>query len=204
MATTADDGGTEQDPSAVRARRRRRVLVEWAICIVVVVLVTVGVRTFALEVFSIPTGSMEPTLEINDRIVVQKAFFSWHDVREGNIVVFTHPPRDTCPGPANSDLVKRVIALGGQSIYSSGNTVYVDGRPLAEPYLPAVDPLGLSIASRLHPFVVPAGDFYVLGDNRDDSCDSRYWGPIKGTTIIGKAVLLLWHNGRPDFHFFGF
>jgi signal peptidase I len=216
MATTADDGGEDaaterenpqaQDPSTVKARRRRRVLVEWMICIVAVVLLTVGVRTFALEVFSIPTGSMEPTLEINDRIVVQKAFFSWHDVREGNIVVFTHPPRDTCPGPVNSDLVKRVIALGGQSIYSSGNTVYVDGRPLAEPYLPAIDPLGPAIpdASRQHPFVVPPGDFYVLGDNRDDSCDSRYWGPIKGTSIIGKAVLLLWHNGRPDFHLFGF
>ena len=210
MAATADrggeNGGTEedgtreresqqpQDPSTVRARRRR-VLVEWVICIVAALLLTVGVRTFAFEVFSIPSASMEPTL----------AFFSWHDVREGDIVVFSHPPLDTCPGPADSDLVKRVIALGGQTIYSSGNTVYVDGRPLAEPYLPAIDPLGLPIpdATRQYPFHVPPGDFYVLGDNRDDSCDSRYWGPIKGTSIIGKVVLLWWHNGHPDFHPFG-
>jgi|HubBroStandDraft_6_1064221.scaffolds.fasta_scaffold338966_2 signal peptidase I len=220
MAATADrggeNGGTEengtteresqqpQDPSTVRARRRR-LLVEWVICIVAALLLTAGLRTFAFEVFSIPSASMEPTLEIYDRILVQKAFFSWHDVREGDVVVFSHPPLDTCPGPADSDLVKRVIALGGQTIYSSGNTVYVDGRPLAEPYLPAIDPLGLPIpdATRQHPFHVPPGDFYVLGDNRDDSCDSRYWGPIKGTSIIGKAVLLWWHNGHPDFHLFG-
>ena len=204
MAATADrESQPPPDPSTVRARRRR-VLVELVSCIVVALLLTAGVRTFAFEVFSIPSGSMEPTLEVYDRILVQKAFFSWHDVREGDIVVFSHPPLDNCPGPANSDLVKRVIALGGQSIYSSGNTVYVDGRPLAEPYLPAIDPLGLPIpdATRQHPFRVPAGDFYVLGDNRDDSCDSRYWGPIKGTSIIGKVVLLLWHNSHPDIHSF--
>ena len=71
-----------------------------------------------------------------DRIIVQKAFFNWHQLHEGDVVVFTHPPRDHCPGPAGTDLVKRVIALPGQTVYSAGNGIYVDGRRLREPYLP--------------------------------------------------------------------
>src|SRR5580658_284954 len=112
------------------------------------------------------------TLGVYDRILVQKAFFSWHDVHEGDIVVFSHPPLDQCPGPQQGDLVKRVIALPGQP----------------------------PIASSQHPYRVPPGEFYVLGDNRADSCDSRYWGPIKGSSIVGKVVLMLWHDGHPDFH----
>jgi signal peptidase I len=147
---------------------------------------------------------MEPTLSIYDRILVQKAFFTWHDLHEGDIVVFSHPPRDDCPGPPGGDLVKRVIALPGQTIYSSGNRIYINGRPLAEPYLPHPDPLGPPIpdASRQRPYRVPPGDFYVLGDNRGDSCDSRYWGPIKGTSIVGKVVLTWWHDHHPDFRTF--
>jgi signal peptidase I len=159
------------------------------------------VRTFAFQTFFIPTSSMVPTLGVYDRILVQKAFFNWHDVREGDIVVFSHPPLDDCPGPANGDLVKRVIALPGQTIYSSGNNIYVDGKLLAEPYLPQNDPLGPPIpdASRQHPYRVPAGEFYLLGDNRAISCDSRYWGPIKGSTIIGKVILVWWQNSHPEF-----
>ena len=100
------------------------------------------VRTFVFRTFWIPTGSMVPTLGVHDRILVQKAFFTWRDLHEGDIVVFSHPPRDDCPGPPGGDLVKRVIALPGQTIYSSGNRIYVDGRKLAEPYLPHPDPLG--------------------------------------------------------------
>ena len=160
------------------------------------------VRAFAFQTFWIPTSSMVPTLGVYDRVLVQKAFFTWRDVREGDIVVFSHPPLDHCLG--EGDLVKRVIALPGQTIYSSGNSIYVNGRRLAEPYLPNDDPLGPPVpdASRAHPYRVPAGEFYVLGDNRADSCDSRYWGPITGSSIIGKVVLTWWHDGRPDFHGF--
>jgi signal peptidase I len=145
---------------------------------------------------------MVPTLGVYDRVLVQKAFFSWRDVREGEIVVFSHPPLDNCPGPREGDLVKRVIALPGQTIYSSGNSIYVNGRLLAEPYLPRDDPLGPPIASSQHPYRVPPGEFYMLGDNRSDSCDSRYWGPLKGSSIIGKVVLTFWHDGHPEFHRF--
>ena len=176
-------------------------LAETATLIVVAVLLAGLVRAFAFQAFWIPSSSMVPTLGVYDRIVVQKAFFSWHDVREGEIVVFSHPPLDHCPGP-QGELVKRVIALPGQTIYSSGSSIYVNGRLLAEPYLPRHDPLGLPIASRQHPYRVPFGEFYVLGDNRAVSCDSRYWGPITGSSIIGKVVLVWWHDGRPDLHWF--
>jgi signal peptidase I len=196
----ADSADGDSAGAGPRRRRWRRALAETAVVIVAAVLLAGLVRAFAFQTFEIPTSSMTPTLGVHDRILVQKAFFSWHDVREGDIVVFSHPPLDTCPG--GGDLVKRVIALPGQTIYSSGNSIYINGRLLAEPYLPHYDPLGPPIASRQHPYRVPSGDFYVLGDNRADSCDSRYWGPIKGSSIIGKVVLVLWHDGHPDFHTF--
>jgi signal peptidase I len=179
-----------------------RTLAELAATILVAALLAGLVRTFAFQTFWVPSASMVPTLAVNDRILVQKAFFSWHDVREGDIVVFTHPPLDDCLGSQEGDLVKRVIALPGQTIYSSGNSIYVNGHLLAEPYLPANDPLGPPIASSQHPYRVPPGDFYMLGDNRSNSCDSRFWGPIKGSTIIGKVILVLWHDNHPDFRRF--
>jgi len=188
-----------------RRRRRRRALAETGVIIVVAVLLAGLMRTFAFQTFWIPSASMVPTLGVYDRVLVQKAFFSWHDVREGDIVVFSHPPLDQCGGPQEGgDLVKRVIALPGQTIYSQGNSIYVDGRRLAEPYLPGYDPLGPPIpdATRQHPYRVPPGEFYMLGDNRADSCDSRYWGPIQGSSIIGKVVLTIWHDSHPDFHRF--
>ncbi|MGD0558094.1 MAG: signal peptidase I [Streptosporangiaceae bacterium] len=196
MTSPADSAGPRP-----RKRTLRRTLTEVVITVVVAVLLAALVRTFAFQTFWVPSSSMVPTLQVNDRILVQKAFFSWHDIREGNIVVFTHPPRDAC-GPG--DLVKRVIGLPGQTIYSSGNNIYINGRLLSEPYLPHPDPLGPAIpdASRQHPYKIPAGDFYVMGDNRAISCDSRYWGPIKGSSIVGKVVLVWWRNGHPFFHAF--
>lgn len=215
--TTADVGGAPDDLGGTSGRAaggplaarkappsRRRVLGGWAISLALAVLVAFGIRTFVFQAFSIPSTSMVPTLDVYDRILVQKAFFNWHQVRDGDIAVFTHPPRDHCPGPARTDLVKRVIALPGQTIYSAGGILYVDGKRLREPYLPPHDPLGPPIpgATRQDPFHVPRGEFYVMGDNRAISCDSRFWGPIKGSSIIGRVVMLLWHDGHPDLHFF--
>jgi signal peptidase I len=215
--TTADFGGAPGEPRRTPRRgargrhaapkpppSRRRVLAGWAVSLALALLLAFGVRTFVFQTFWIPSTSMVPTLDVNDRILVLKAFFNWHQLREGDIVVFTHPPRDTCPGPADSDLVKRVIGLPGQTIYSADGILYIDGRRLREPYLPPYDPLGPPIpdATRQRPFHVPPGEFYVMGDNRAISCDSRFWGPIKGSSIVGRVVMLLWHDGHPDLHFF--
>jgi len=201
----APDAAPGAAPGGARPRRRRkRVLIEMGITILSAVLLAGLVRSFAFQTFWIPTSSMEPTLGVYDRILVQKAFFTWRDVREGDIVVFSHPPLEHCGGPPGGDLVKRVIALPGQTIYSSGNSIYINGRRLAEPYLPHDDPLGLPIpgASSQHPYRVPPGEFYMMGDNRAASCDSRYWGPITGSSMIGKVVLTLWHNSHPELHGF--
>ena len=207
MADPADAGPAEGTPAGAgpagtspRPRRRGRALAETAVVILAAVLLAALVRMFAFQTFWIPTSSMVPTLGVKDRIVVQKAFFSWHDVRQGDIVVFSEPPLDHCGGD-QGDLVKRVIALPGQTIYSSGNRIYVNGRPLAEPYLPHQDPLGPPVpyASRQHPYRVPPGEFYMMGDNRAISCDSRYWGPIKGSSMVGRVVLVWWHDHHPDF-----
>jgi signal peptidase I len=201
----ADPGPADAGPPAGRPRRRRRRALAETVVIILVALLLAGLaRVFVFQTFSIPSSSMVPTLDIGDRILVQKAFFTWHDVREGDIVVFSHPPLDHCPGPPASDLVKRVIALPGQTIYSSGNSIYINGRRLAEPYLPHYDPLGPPIphAGSQHPYRVPPGEFYVMGDNRAISCDSRYWGPIKGPSIVGKVVLMWWRHNHPDFHAF--
>ncbi len=214
---TSDDlGGTSDDlggtsgraaGSPLDARKappsRRRVLAGWAIALALALLLAFGIRTFVFQAFWIPSTSMAPTLGVYDRILVLKAFFNWRQLREGDIVVFTHPPRDHC-GPAGTDLVKRVIALPGQTIYSAGGILYVDGERLREPYLPPHDPLGPAIpgATSRDPFHVPRGEFYVMGDNRAISCDSRFWGPIKGSSIVGRVVMLLWHDGHPDIRFF--
>src|SRR5690348_2814572 len=180
MASTADLGGAPEDaageirgaagrPPARRPPagkqppgRRPRALAGWAVALLVALSLAFGLRAFVFQAFSIPSSSMESTLGIGDRVLVWKAFFNWHDVRQGDIVVFTHPPLDHCAGPADTDLVKRVIAVGGQTIYSAGNSIYVDGQRLAEPYLPPHEPLGPPIASATSraPFHVPPGEFY--------------------------------------------
>src|ERR1700730_16054042 len=155
MAGPADQGPAGAIPR--RRRRWRRALTEAAVTILVAVLLAGLVRTFVFQTFWIPSSSMVPALGVYDRILVQKAFFSWRDVREGDIVVFSHPPLDQCgESQQGGDLVKRVIARPGQTIYSSGNTIYVTGRLLAESYLPRYDPLGPPIpdASRQHPYRV--------------------------------------------------
>ncbi len=216
MADPADPGPAEGAPTegapvegapaegGPRRRRQGRALAETAAAVLAAVLLAALVRAFAFPTFWIPSSSMVPTLSVYDRIVVQKAFFSWHDVHEGEIIVFSHPPLDHCGGDQGGDLVKRVIALPGQTIYSAGNSIFVNGRLLAEPYLPNHDPLGPPIphASRQHPYRVPPGEFYMMGDNRAISCDSRYWGPIKGSSMVGHVVLVWWRDHHPYFRTF--
>ena len=210
----APEPGEPQEPAQpddqaekTRARKRRpaRVGTEWVAIVAGALVLALAARQWVFQTFSIPSESMVPTLDIGDRIVVQKIFWSWHDVKQGDIVVFSRPPHDTqCTGPESEDLVKRVIALPGQTIYSAFGKVFVDGRQLPETYLPKPDPLGRPIpgASAQHPYHVPAGDYYMMGDNRAVSCDSRYWGPVQGSTIVGKVVLLLWRHGHPAWHVF--
>ena len=138
----------------------------------VALVIAVLLRTFVVATYSIPSGSMEPTLQIGDRIIVDKLSYHLHGVETGNIIVFATPPNEDCAGPPVANLVKRVIGLPGQTISLSGGQVYVDGKLLAEPWLPPsvrdeTYPGPSSQPYALHqPFRIPTGDVYVMGDNR--------------------------------------
>jgi signal peptidase I len=141
---------------------------------------------------------MEPTLQIGDRIVVDKLSYDLHGVDRGNIIVFSTPPNEDCAGPPVADLVKRVVGLPGETISLSDGNVYIDGKLLDQSWLPSSEqgktypgPSGAPYALH-HPFHIPEGDVFVMGDNRMLSCDSRYWGPIKESTIVGKVDLRIW------------
>ena len=182
-------------------RNPRRLVVEWLVVLVVAVVVAIGLRTFVVQVYFVPSGSMEPTLQVGDRIVVDKLFFSPSSLHDGQIVVFAHPPGDkpgVCDDPNAADLVKRIVASPGQTIVSHGNAIWVDGRPQPEPYLPKGTQLGRPV-----PFQrIPPGRYFVMGDNRYESCDSRYWGTIPGSTVVGPVVAVIWRHGHPALHTF--
>ena len=184
-------------------KRSKRWLVEWGVVIVVAVVLAVVVRAFFLQTFYVPSTSMYPTLKPGDRIVVEKITTS---VQPGNIIVFSTPPDEAgrCAGPPVPDLVKRVIALGGQTVAVRNDKVYITGKVLPEPWLPArtsdSNPYTADYPPSGEPFTVPRGDLFVMGDNRASSCDSRTWGPVKASSVVGKVVMIIWPLSR--FHFF--
>jgi signal peptidase I len=173
--------------------------------VAVAVIVAVVLRAFVVATYSIPSGSMEPTLQVGDRIVVDKLAYHLHGVGRSDIIVFTTPPLENCAGPPVSDLVKRVIGLPNETISLSEGNVYINGRFLAEPWLQASvrheTYAGPSSApySLHHSFKIPSGDVFVMGDNRTESCDSRYWGPVRESTIVGKVDFRIWPLSRLGF-----
>ena len=188
-----------------RRRGSGRWIVELVGVAIVAIVFAILLRTFVVATYSIPSGSMEPTLQVGDRIVVDKLSYHFHGVDRANIVVFSTPPKENCAGPPVSDLVKRVIGLSGETISLSGGRVVINGHVLLEPWLPAAvrtaTTAGPSAAPyALHrPYRIPSGDVYVMGDNRTQSCDSRYWGPISQSTIVGKVDLRIWPLSRFNF-----
>ena len=191
-----------QGPDAPRARKPNRWIVEVLVVVVIAIVIAFLLRTYVVATYSIPSGSMEPTLQVGDRIVVDKLSYDLHGVDRGNIIVFSTPPKEDCAGPPVSDLVKRVIGLPGETISLSAGRVYINGHVLHEPWLPAAvrtetypgpsqEPYALH-----NPYRVPQDDVYVMGDNRTFSCDSRYWGPVAESTIVGKVDLRIWPLSR--------
>jgi signal peptidase I len=154
--------------------------------LVVAVIVALGIRTFVVQTFFIPSASMEPTLMVGDRILVDKLSYHLHAVHRGDIVVFATPPGEDA-GPDVKDLVKRVIGLPGETISSAGGQVVINGKPLTEPWLvPGTVTTGITTQT------IPAGEYFVMGDNRSDSQDSRFFGPIHRNIIVGRVVIKIW------------
>jgi signal peptidase I len=174
-----------------------RWVIEWAVILMAVLLCTVLLRTYVIQSFYIPSPSMVPTLEVGDRIMVNKLSYDLHGVHRGDIVVFKRPPLEEQDFP---DLVKRVIGLPGETISTKDGHVYIDGKLLSEPWLP---PGPTSYTGALPddqhpqfnmpgPVKIPAGEYFVMGDNRTDSEDSRFFGPIPKSLIVGRAVAVVW------------
>jgi signal peptidase I len=189
--TIADDGGevggsVEELDEEAEASKRTRTIVEWVLIIVGAFLVAFVVKTFLIQAFYIPSDSMEPTLEDNDRVLVNKLSYDLHDVHRGDLVVFERPEADT-DATGIKDLIKRVVGLEGETIEARDGIVYIDGERLDEPYVEEGTPT-LNLPRQ----VIPADHVFVMGDNRDDSSDSRVFGAIDEELIVGRAFVRVW------------
>ncbi len=217
-ATPSDPEGTVSDPGPIvlppsklrrpRHRGRLRALVEWVVVIGGAFGLAVLIQMFLFQPFRIPSGSMIPTLDVGDRIVVNKLSYKLHDPNRGDVVVFTTPD---CEGAGTADwanctivgnyadLVKRVVGLPGDRIAIADDRVYIDGEVLSEPYVRpgattvAQPPFGCEFPGTPdEPYVVPDDMVFVMGDNRSDSLDSRCFGPIPESSLVGRAFVVIW------------
>ncbi len=162
-----------------------RIVLEWLAVVACGVLIALTAQAFLVQAFWIPSESMVPTLEIGDRVLVNKLAYKAHDVNHGDLIVFERPPEAARAGQDDiKDLIKRVIAVGGDTVESRNGLVYVNGERIDEPYLVEGTP-----TERLPLTEVPEGHVFVMGDNRTNSEDSRDFGPIDEDTIIGRAVI---------------
>ncbi|GHT79927.1 signal peptidase I [Actinomycetota bacterium] len=167
-----------------------RTLLEFALALVIALALTWAIKTFLVEPFEVPSGSMETTIMTNDKILADKISYNFTPIVKGDIIVFADK------AVQDRTLVKRVIATGGQTVDFRNGIVYVDGIPLYEPYTNGANnaPLNqhLNNMSIEYPFEVPEGQLWVMGDNRENSADSRYFGAITETSVYGKAIMVFW------------
>jgi signal peptidase I len=189
-----------------KARKHTPFWVELPFLVVIALVIAVLIKTFLVQTFFIPSGSMEKTLLIGDRVMVNKLAYVSKGPTRGDIVVFLPPWGDTqedesllkkavrtvgealgVQSPNIEDLIKRVIATGGETLEVRNNQVLIDGTPIDEPYIyPG------SVMPDFGPVTIPAGHVFVMGDNRDNSKDSRVFGPIPADSIVGRAFVRIW------------
>jgi signal peptidase I len=196
------DRDTAPATPAVKVRKKS-LFREYSEAIIIAVLLALFIRQFAVQAFTIPSGSMMDTLLIGDYILVNKFLYgaeipltdrhlpAVRDPHRGDIVVFKYPNDET------RDFIKRIIAVGGDTVQVRDNRVTLNGRLIDEPYVrpgsfsgPAGSPC--SYAYACEPLRVPEGSYFVMGDNRDNSQDSRYWGFLPRENVKGKALLIYW------------
>lgn len=191
-----EPAGPSGDSSAPRASR---VLRDWVVVIVVALAAALLVRVYVLQQFYISGPSMETTMFTNDRVLVNKLSYRLHDVHRGDVVVFD---RVTMNGTnvAHDDLIKRVVALAGERIEIKACQTWINGKVLDEPYLPARDTSQADLTARcrvpsMRQITVPAGHIFVMGDNRPESFDSRSFGAIPVSLVVGRAFAVVWPLG---------
>ncbi|MEC4803801.1 MAG: signal peptidase I [Jaaginema sp. PMC 1079.18] len=159
-----------------------------------------GIRSFVAEARYIPSGSMLPTLAINDRLLIEKISYRFHPPRRGDAIVF-YPPEALVGQDVGPTLIKRVVGLPGETVTLQEGQVYVDGTPLVEDYLLAGEFTDLDLCYVMQPektpylsqsVTIPPNSYLVLGDNRSGSYDSRCWGVVTAEKILGRAAVRFW------------
>lgn len=151
----------------------------------VAVILAIIIRIFLIEPFYIPSRSMEPSLYPGDRVLVNKLVYRFSQPARGDIMVFKYPLAPS------KNYIKRVVGLPGETIQGRDSKIYINGKELVEDYLP--DGLG---TGDFDPVTIPREHYFMMGDNRGDSEDSRYWGTLERRLVKGKAVVIYWPIGR--------
>ncbi len=209
---TASDADAKVSPAHSTAR-------EWYESLLVAGIFVLFVRTFVVQTYQVPTGSMERTILVGDHLLVNKfafaprlpalaRFLPYRDVHPGDIVVFKKPGDDVNPGNV---LVKRAVAQGGDTVQVRDKQLFVNGKPEERTAIQHIDPEtypdhpGIPDMARRRdqfgPFAIPANSFFGMGDNRDNSLDSRYWGAIPRANIFGRPVIFYWsYEAEPNSH----
>ncbi len=184
---------------------------EWYESLLVAGIFVLFVRTFVVQTYQVPTGSMERTILVGDHLLVNKfvyaphlpalaRLFPYRDVRRGDIIVFKKPGDDV---QYRDVLVKRAVGTPGLTIQVEEGRLFVNHEPSDEAYVQHVphDPSPGDPRDYFGPFTVPSGDYFGMGDNRDNSLDSRFWGPIPRANIFGRPFLLYWsYEAEPNSH----
>ena len=204
MSTPVDE--TEQTPAE---EPKRSFLSELPFLLLAALVVAVLIKTFIVQPFYIPSGSMIPTLLVDDRVMVSKISYLFGEPERGDVIVFENPyapeieesfpeavVRSTLEAlgirtSVNDDLIKRVIGLGGETIEIRNNQMFIDGVLLEEPYLQT----GVAMAD-FGPRTIAEDELFMMGDNRNESSDGRVFGPIPRDDVIGKAVFRIWPIDR--------
>jgi signal peptidase I len=190
------DAGAGRDKGGKKTSTRRTIL-EYVVLAVVAIAVALLIQAFLVKPYRIPSESMEDTLLIGDRVLVDRVSWRFSEPERGDIVVF-HPP---FAGPV---LIKRIVGMPGDQITLENGSVYIDGVRLDEPYVRVVDgsaeptePFDNGLPWSLQePYTVPDGNYFVMGDNRTDSGDSREFGPVPRGQLVGQAFARYWPPGR--------
>lgn len=180
---------------------------EYAEAIIIAIIIALFVRTFLVQAFKIPSGSMKPTLQIGDHILVskfiygvkvpyiQKTLIPINEPERGDIVVFLYPQ------DRSKDFIKRVIGVGGDVIEIRNKEIFLNGSPCSDIHGVHTDnlilPSSIQPRDNMESVKVPMGSIFVMGDNRDQSYDSRFWGFVKLKDVMGKAFIIYWSwNGN--------
>ncbi len=187
-------------------RKRKHIALEYAEAIVTALILALFIRAFVVQAFKIPTASMYPTLLVGDHLLVNKFVYGTKlpfsdkkvlaiaDPERADIIVFRYPE------DPKRDFIKRIVAVGVDVIESRNKVLYVNGKKVEEPYArhtdSSVKPPGFDPRDNFGPIVVPEGKYFVMGDNRDQSHDSRYWGFVDASEIRGKAMIIYWSWDR--------